>query len=92
LWREAIPALPGAQALAARGIESTLAESNRRWVGRMPNAELLIDPQTSGGLLVGVAAARAARCVGALRDAGIEAAEIGEIEPMREGQPPVWLT
>jgi hypothetical protein len=41
---------------------------------------------------VGVPAIRAARCVGALHEAGIEAAEIGEIEPMREGQPPIWLT
>jgi selenide,water dikinase len=91
LWYEAIPALPGAQELAARGIESTLAESNRRWIGRMPNAELLVDPQTSGGLLVGVPANRAARCVSALRDAGIEAAEIGEVEPVQEGQPPLRL-
>ncbi len=58
----------------------------------MTNGELLVDPQTSGGLLVGVPAIRAARCVGALQDAGIEAAEIGEIEPIQEGQPPIRLT
>jgi selenide,water dikinase len=92
LWQEAIPALPGALALARRGIESPLAELNRQWVGRMPNAELLVDPQTSGGLLVGVPAARAAGCLAALRDAGVDAAEIGEVEPLREGYSPIRLT
>jgi len=92
LWQEAIPALPGALALARRGIESPLAEPNRQWIGRMPNAELLVDPQTSGGLLVGVPATRSAGCLAALRDAGVDAAEIGEVEPLREGHAPLRLS
>jgi selenide, water dikinase len=87
LWLDAIPALPGAMALAMRGVESTLAESNRRWLGRAPGTELLVDPQTSGGLLVGIPANRAAACLQALRDASIAAAEIGEVEVLQEGQP-----
>lgn len=82
---EAIPALPGARALAAHGIESTLAPENRRVLGDAPNTELLVDPQTSGGLLLGLPASRAATCLQALWDSGISAAIIGEVEPAQEG-------
>ena len=44
-----------ARALAAHGIESTLAPENRRVLGDAPNTALLVDPQTSGGLLLGLA-------------------------------------
>jgi selenide,water dikinase len=80
LWADALPALPGARELAARGIESTLAAANRAWLGQVPGDALLVDPQTSGGLLVGVPANRAAACVAALQNAGLGAAEIGAIE------------
>jgi selenide,water dikinase len=86
LWLDANPVLPGALALAARGVESSLAEANRRWLGHVPGTELLVDPQTSGGLLVGIAAHRAAACLRALRDASIAAADIGEVEAWQEGQ------
>jgi selenide,water dikinase len=92
LWQDAIPALPGAMSLAARGVESTLAEANRRWLGRLPNAELLADPQTSGGLLVGLSADRAEACVRAMREAGIEAAAIGEVVATQDGEPPMRLS
>lgn len=91
LWLDAIPTLPGAKLLAARGIESTLAETNRHWLGRIPNTELLADPQTSGGLLIGVSANRAVACVRAMRDAGIDAAAIGEVVATRDGEPPLRL-
>ncbi|HVY16779.1 MAG TPA: selenide, water dikinase SelD [Rhodopila sp.] len=87
LSSDAIPALPGARALVARGVESTLAEANQRWLGRTVPADLLVDPQTSGGLLVGVPPNRAAGCLQALRDAGIDAAEIGEVDAARDDQP-----
>jgi selenide, water dikinase len=51
---QAIPALPGARALAAHGIESSLAPDNRRLLGDTPDTALLVDPQTSGGLLLGL--------------------------------------
>jgi selenide, water dikinase len=82
---EAIPALPGARALAAHGIESTLAPDNRRLLGDAPDTALLVDPQTSGGLLLGLPASRAADCLQALRDSGLNAAIIGEVEPARDG-------
>ncbi|HEY4171587.1 MAG TPA: selenide, water dikinase SelD [Rhodopila sp.] len=85
LWPEAIPALPGARALAAHGIESTLAADNRWKLGDVPDSALLVDPQTSGGLLLGLPAKRAAACLEALRDGGLNAAIIGEVEPAREG-------
>ena len=81
---EAIPALPGARALAAHGIESSLAPDNRRLVGDAPEAALLVDPQTSGGLLFGLPANRAVTCLEALRAAGVNAAMIGEVEAARE--------
>jgi selenide,water dikinase len=85
VWLETIPALPGARALAAHGIESTLAPANRRLLGNAPETALLVDPQTSGGLLLGLPPTRAAACLQALRDAGLNAAIIGEIEPAPEG-------
>jgi len=44
-----------------------------------PEAELLFDPQTSGGLLAAVAADQAAELVQTLRDAGHGATRIGTI-------------
>ena len=40
---------------------------------------LLYDPQTAGGLLISVAESDAERLVAALRNAGIDAVEIGEV-------------
>ena len=80
-----IPALPGAKALAAHGIESTLAAENRRVLGDAPDVALLVDPQTSGGLLFGLPPGRAASCLEDLLENGVEAAIIGEVEPAGEG-------
>jgi selenide,water dikinase len=85
---EAIPLLPGARALAAHGVESTLAPENRRLLGDKADTRdiaLLADPQTSGGLLVGVPAARAEGCMQALLDEGLTAAIIGEVEAALDG-------
>jgi selenide,water dikinase len=87
----AIPALPGALALAAHGIESTLAPENRRLLGDAPETALLVDPQTSGGLLLGLPPPRAAACLQALCDSGLTAAIIGEAEPAREDAPRIRL-
>ncbi|HEY0418419.1 MAG TPA: selenide, water dikinase SelD, partial [Acetobacteraceae bacterium] len=69
----AIPALPGALELAAQGVESTLAPANRA----VTSHALLADPQTSGGLLAGVAPECAEACLHALRAKGMDAAIIG---------------
>ena len=92
LWPTAVPLLPGALELAERGIESTLAPDNRRallGLGNEPRTALLIDPQTSGGLLAGVAPARTEACLNALLAAGLTAAAIGIVEPV--GDRPIRL-
>ena len=94
---DTIPALPGARALAAHGIESTLASDNRRLLGNapettlLPETALLADPQTSGGLLLGLPPSRAIACLQGLRDAGVNAVVIGEVEPARDDAPRIRL-
>jgi selenide,water dikinase len=90
----ALPALPGALTLAEHGVESSLASENRRLLGaaaNVPNAALLADPQTSGGLLLGLPALRAQPCLEAMSQAGINAAIIGEIEPALNGRGTIRL-
>jgi selenide,water dikinase len=84
----AIPALDGAPELLAQGIVSSLDADNSAALAALdiagrthPVAPLLVDPQTAGGLLAGLAADRAERCLEALRRCGCRAALIGRIEP-----------
>lgn len=82
---DAVPLMPGAEALAARGIRSTLYPANAEARARMvlpggPRAELLFDPQTAGGLLAAVAGDEAEALLGRLAAAGYPAAAIGRIE------------
>ncbi len=90
LWPEAIPALPGALDLAAEGVESTLAPENRRILAQSKDfgllGALLVDPQTSGGLLAGIPTNRADACLAALHGAGLQAAIIGRVEAPRPGE------
>lgn len=80
---DALPVLPGALELLARGIRSTVHAPNRAALaGRVPEApgdDILYDPQTSGGLLACVPADRAGTLLHDLGQAGVEAVEIGEI-------------
>jgi selenide,water dikinase len=88
----AISALPGAVSLLRRGIRSTAHPENataRRAMrveaeaaGR-PTLDLLFDPQTSGGLLLGVAAERCDALLRALREAGDDATVIGLVTAPR---------
>lgn len=90
VWRDAVPVLPGALALAAQGVESTLAAENGRAVPNLSGdarERVLVDPQTSGGLLGGVPAARAAACVAAMVGAGMTAAVVGVVEATRADMP-----
>ena len=92
----ALPALPGALELAARGVESTLAPDNLaalRGVATLGNdarSALLVDPQTSGGLLAGIPAANATACLEALTATGLAAAIVGAVEPHDAARP--WIT
>jgi selenide,water dikinase len=84
LWLPAVPLLPGAAALAAAGHGSSLLPANRAVRARMvlaesPEATLLFDPQTAGGLLAAVPADRAAALLDRLRAEGEAAAIIGEV-------------
>lgn len=63
LQLETIPTLPGASEAIAAGIQSSLAPSNRMAAAKMnsetsirqdPCYDLLFDPQTCGGLLLGI--------------------------------------
>jgi selenide,water dikinase len=85
----ALPALPGALALASAGIETGGAAHNRRFVagelelGPAVGDEavaLAHDPQTSGGLLAAVAADRVAVVEEALAVAGVSSWRIGRVE------------
>lgn len=82
-----VPLLPGALALAARGVRSSIFPANRAILPGAPGgprADLLFDPQTGGGLLAAVAGDGAAE-LAALRKAGHDAARIGRISD-RAGQ------
>ena len=89
----ALPALPGALELLARGERSTAHAANaegRRGVALgagvagKPALELLFDPQTSGGLILAVADESADGVVAELRRRGLsEAARIGHTRPAR---------
>jgi selenide,water dikinase len=94
IFRESVPVLPGALELAARGVESTLAPDNARAVPNLstePRERVLIDPQTSGGLLGGVPACRAEACLAALIAAGMTAAIVGGVERIEPDAPVIRI-
>src|SRR4051812_14647458 len=94
-----LPALPGALALAAAGVETGGAAHNRRFVadtlevgpGVAPEKVTLAhDPQTSGGLLAAIPANDLAAVETALGHAGVSATRVGIVEP--SDRPSVSLT
>jgi len=84
-----VPMIPEALEFAAMGLIPAGAYRNREFrEGMLDFAEsvertrqdVLADPQTSGGLLIGIQEAQAADLVSALKDSGIEdAADIGAV-------------
>ncbi|GLK55744.1 selenide,water dikinase [Methylopila capsulata] len=95
----ALPLLPEAAELAARGFASTALPQTLANLPRIGGGEgvpawlkaLLFDPQTSGGLLAAVAEDQAGPCVAALHAAGATgAAVIGRIVA-RDGGPDIRL-
>jgi selenide, water dikinase len=87
---ECLPALPGALALAAAGVETGGAAHNRRYVASslevgpgvtVERVALAHDPQTSGGLLAAIPPDRVDAVERALGDAGVERWWIGRVEP-----------
>jgi selenide,water dikinase len=83
-----VPYLPGVLEFAADGIASAGLLSNREsidpdvaWGEAVPEPvrRALVDPQTSGGLLIAVAPSRAERLLGRLARARVKAAVVGEV-------------
>jgi selenide,water dikinase len=97
----AVPLLEGARETVEAGIFSSLQPQNlrlRRAVNESealagdPRYALLFDPQTAGGLLAGVPADRADRCVAELRNLGYEhAAIIGRVLPASGAASPIRI-
>jgi selenide,water dikinase len=90
----AVPVLAGILDLAAQDVLPGGSKANLAWV--KPNVRfgaavpppleaVLADAQTNGGLLAAVDAARADAVLVALREAGVQAVEVGEVLP---GDPP----
>jgi selenide,water dikinase len=92
----ALPVLPGAEAVLAAGIRSTLQPANEASASALvPGAAappILFDPQIAGGLLAGMPAERAEACVAALKALGYaDAAVIGRVGAMARAAPTVGL-
>jgi selenide,water dikinase len=96
IYLDAVPALPAARQYVQSGIAPGGTHANWRflasWVAYGAEIEkyeqlLLCDAQTSGGLLICLEPAQAARLVAALHQAGMRAAAvIGEINGANSGQ------
>ena len=80
---DSLPTLPRALEMYERGVTTGANAENREQVGEaalyekeLPGkqGEILVDPQTSGGLFAAVPEAQAAAAVEALHEAGVEAA------------------
>ena len=95
----ALPTLAGVDRLLAQtSVESSLSPHNRAAVDGWlkphissaiddSKLRLLFDPQTSGGLLIGVAPADVGRCLEQLHGAGyMEAVAIGEVTPTESAE------
>ena len=85
---DAVPMLDGAREMARMGMLPAGAYRNRDFFGPrvqmgpdvlLDLADVLFDPQTSGGLLVSVDASQADVLVSRLRDEGLPAAVIGQV-------------
>ncbi len=97
----ALPILDGAREMVAEGIFSSLQPQNVRLrraihdveaASRHPSYPLLFDPQTAGGLLASVPAARADDCLDALHELGYaRAAVIGRVLPESNRLAPVTI-
>ena len=90
---DAIPLYRGAAELAARGVRSSIWRANRAAAGDLalpdrPEADLLFDPQTAGGLLAAVPTEEADDLVAALEGLGHRAARIGTLAA---GKPAIRL-
>ncbi len=93
---DALALLPGTARLAEAGHTTGGSRRNREYLGErlqvadgVPRAlvEAIVDPQTSGGLLVSLAPSDAGRYVAALKRKGVLAGIVGRVERRRRGSP-----
>jgi selenide,water dikinase len=100
IWPDAIRLLAGAREAIQAGIVSSLQQANERAlssvdVGNFKRTDVrvrvLLDPQTSGGLLAAVKPDRAEACIASLHQAGYtQAAVIGRVCALRDDA--YWAT
>ena len=88
LWAEKVPVIPKALEMAMDGIIPAGAYRNMEFAqaqveGEISRARLdcLHDPQTAGGLLIGVPEARAEQLLRRLADSGVSAVPVGMVVP-----------
>lgn len=96
-----VPILDGAAECVAAGILSSLQPQNLRLrralrdpeaISRHPLYPLLFDPQTAGGLLVGVPGEQLDSCLDELQRLGyVQAAQVGWILPRSEALEPIEI-
>jgi len=94
VYSERIPLLPGALELSRQGVAPGGTQRNRDYTGPHVSfgkgiepalADLLFDPQTSGGLLASVAGNQGEPLVLTLAAAGLTAAIVGEVTEPSDG-------
>jgi len=92
IWSAAVPLLPGVLELARRGVVPGGLLTNATYVAphvtfddRVPEAlrQALVDPQTSGGLLIAVRPSRGEALMRRLARAKVRASVVGEVIPRR---------
>ncbi len=97
---ERCPLYAGVEHLAKIGIRSTLIAETASLAERIGSAPehrtwtlpIVLDPQTSGGLLAALPADRAAAALADLRAAGLDAALVGEVRAADGDGPSITLT
>jgi selenide,water dikinase len=99
VFSDRVPVIPEALEFAAMGLIPAGAYKNREFREPMIDfgqsversvQDVLFDPQTSGGLLIGIGSDQADALVKALRDAGIsDTAEIGEV--LNDPKEKIWV-
>jgi len=92
IWSRAVPFLSAAADFVARGVWAKGLESNLAYAAPEtlwddevdePTRKLLVDPQTSGGLLIAIAPSRVNGLLRRLARAKVRAAVIGEVTARR---------
>ena len=88
IWSRAVPLLPGVLEFAASGVAPAGLQSNAAYLAPEtrydeavpePLRMALVDPQTSGGLLIAVAPSRMKALLGRLKRARNQATVVGEV-------------